>query len=225
MRLRSRQFLPITATVLLGYSTLTQAGVFTSLKSEAGVWQTGIDGDALGYTAGVDLGYRRNKVILGAGLSSGWYAISSKSVDVGRSDADVTMAYRVIDSTAVFLGFKRTTIHYEKRDPNSSMVIYDESVNTVGLGFSMARPMNSRWALATTASLNLPQSAYQSISQTVTGDGFGFSTEVGLSYRVGRHSHIGSAVKLQSMTLSYANTESQWTTNLLKVGLSYNHNF
>ncbi|MEK6748375.1 MAG: hypothetical protein AABY83_04125 [Pseudomonadota bacterium] len=207
--------------VLLASSAATQAGVFGGVKSEAGIWQSGLDGNLPGWSVGADLGYQHQDWFGGLGVAWGQYALPNQSNGVTRDDLDIMLGYQIGSGLSVFGGYKHIGIDHPA---SGNYAAFTEQIQTFGLGAQYSMPISGPWAGVFRGSANIPSTVFKSGSTSVNGNGAGFSADGGVAYWMDKATSLNAGLKMQNMQLKYT-TDGTWTTTTWKAVLALNRHF
>lgn len=215
-----RKLLAAASLLLLPLSSY--AAVVGNLKTEAGLWQTGIDGNAAGASVGPSVSYTQDRYFGAAGFMLGKYSNSDAQASFARNDLELSGGYRLLPLASVFGGIKVSYINYENSDLAFS---YSDRIATFGGGAAVYYPIAPKLIALASASIDIPFSSYKSDSQTESGNGLGSSAEVGVSYRVEKKTNVNFRLKGQSSVLNYDASQTSWTTSMWKMGIDISHAF
>lgn len=210
--------------VFIGLFPLTSsaAGFVGGIKAETGIWDTGIDGNAVGASVGPNIAYSYDRYFGAFGFMMGNFKNSSEGASFGRNEWELTAGYRLLPLASLFGGIKQTFIDYSNSKTDLS---FNDRITTVGGGAAIFYPLTRQLIALASVSIDIPFSSYESSSQNVSGNGLGTAGEVGVSYRFAKKTSMNARFKGQSQVLNYDATKSSWNTNVWKLGLDLTHVF
>ncbi|MDH5545153.1 MAG: porin family protein [Gammaproteobacteria bacterium] len=214
---------------LLGISALTllplaaNAGLIGGLTLESGLWQTGIDGNAMGFSIGPNVAYTHDRYFGSFGFTLGSYEDSNAQSTIGQNEIDLSVGYRVLPMASAFVGLRQTFLSYTNKPIELE---FKDNITTVGAGVAVNYPLTNKLFIVGATSLGIPFASYSSDNQAeVTGNGFRTSLEAGATYRLNRQSSLNARLKGQNLVVNYDATQSSWNTSTWKLSLGLTHAF
>ena len=211
-----------TLLILISFLPFAANAAFVgALKTETGIWQTKIDGNATGFAAGPSVAYAYEQYFGSLGFMIGNYSGDNGS-NFGRNELDLSLGYRVMPALSGFLAFKQSYIDYSS---NSTELNFDDRITSVGLGAALNYPLTRELILLSTVTMFPSWDSYESSERSVSGNGFGTGMELGASYRVARTTALSARAKVQASAINYDTTETSWNSRMWKLGLELVHAF
>jgi len=195
-------------------------------RSDIERWSSGIGNQATGVWGGLAAGYRYQRFLASAGLSSSLddYRVRDEpDASMTRRDIDFSLAYQVRPSFSVFMGYRTFRIEYANSSDTSRS--FADNIQGIGggLGYGRALWFKVSAFMSVNASMMRSRLTYTENESRVTGSGLSWGSELGIVYRFSHKLRGIASTKFQSMSIDYSG--ESWNNNYTRAGLRLSYHF